>query len=56
MVLLKALCFAKKATRPGHELQLFLKTGILTRKEKRQDDSFRYAILDDGSMEDGHFC
>ena len=56
MVLLKALCFAKKATRPGHELQLFLKTGILTRKEKRQDDSFRYAILDDGSMEDGNFC
>jgi len=55
MVLLKGLCFARKATRPGHELQLFLKTGILSRKEKRKDDSLRYAILDDGSMEDGQF-
>ena len=52
----KGLCFARKATRPGHELQLFLKTGTLSRKGKRRDDSLRSAILDDGFMEDGHFC
>ena len=57
MVLLtkKVSASRRKATRPGHELQLFLKTGILSRKGKRQDDSLRSAILDDRFMEDGHF-
>ena len=51
----KGLCFAIKATRPGHELQLLMKTGILSRKEKRRDISLRSAILHDKFMEDGHF-
>ena len=35
MVLLtkKVSASRRKETRPGHELQLFLKTGILSRKE-----------------------
>ena len=52
----KGLCFARKETRSGHELQLLMKTGILSRKEKRRDISLRSAILHDGFMEDGHFC
>ena len=46
----------RQATRSGHELQLLMKTGIPSRKEKRRDISLRSAILHDGFMEDGHFC
>ena len=52
----KGLCFARKATRCRHELQLLMKTGILSRKEKRRDISLMSAILHDGLMEHGHFC